>query len=214
MKLKLLTATLLIPLLFTLAASAYALPPCPDKTGDWDNCIGTLALANGNKYVGELKDNKRTVKGTYTWINGAKYVGEFKDDKKRGEGTKGTFTWADGEKYVGEFKDSKRHGKGTMTYASGDTYVGEWKDGKRHGNATYTWANGKVKSGIYADNKYLYESVESARSECAKEAGKAGTEYAAKQIEKTCLAEKQLELEPEPKSKSWFDWYKKRDCTK
>ena len=48
------------------------------------------------------------------------------------------------------------------------------------------------------------KSVESARSECAKEAGKAGTEYAAKQIEKTCLAEKQLE--PEPESKSWFDW--------
>lgn len=43
------------------------------------------------------------------------------------------------------------------------------------------------------DDKYLYESVESVRSECAKEAGEAGTEYAAKQIEKTCLAEKQLE---------------------
>jgi hypothetical protein len=51
------------------------------------------------------------------------------------------------------------------------------------------------------DDKYLYESVESVRSECAKEAGEAGTEYAAKQIEKTCLAEKQLE----PESKSWFD---------
>ena len=37
---------------------------------------------------------------------------------------------------------------------------------------------------------------------CAKEAGKANTEYAAMKIETTCLAEKELE----PESKSWFDW--------
>jgi len=71
-----------------------------------------------------------------------------------------------------------------------------------HGKGTVTYPNGKVESGIWADGKYLYESVESVRSECAEKAGKAGTEYAAKQIEKTCLAKKQLE----PESKSWFDW--------
>ena len=37
---------------------------------------------------------------------------------------------------------------------------------------------------------------------CAKEAGKANTEYAAMKIETTCLAEKQLE----PESKSWYEW--------
>ena len=35
---------------------------------------------------------------------------------------------------------------------------------------------------------------------CALDAGKAGTEYAAKQIEKTCLEEYGL------KPKGWFDW--------
>jgi len=82
------------------------------------------------------------------------------------------------------------------------TYVGEWKNNTMHGKGTVTYPNGKVESGIWADGKYLYESVESVRSECAEKAGKAGTEYAAKQIEKTCLAKKQLE----PESKSWFDW--------
>ena len=60
---------------------------------------------------------------------------------------------------------------------------------------TGTYVNGKVKLGIWADGKYLCESVESARSDCAKGAGKAGTKYAAKQIEKTCLRE--IQLEPE-----------------
>ena len=124
------------------------------------------------------KDTYHNCFGTYT-SSGNKYVGEYRDGKK----SKGTYTWADGDKYVGEFKNDTYHGKGTFTFA-----------------------DGTVKSGIWADGKYLYESVESARSECAKEAGKAGTEYAAKQIEKTCLAEKQLEPEPEPESKSWVDW--------
>ena len=104
-------------------------------------------------------------------------------------------TAAGGAKYVGEYKDGQMHGKGTFTFVDGSSYVGEHKDGNWHGKGTFTWANGTVESGIYADGEYLYESVESARSDCAKEAGKAGTEYAAKQIEKTCLAEKQLEPE-------------------
>ena len=41
-----------------------------------------------------------------------------------------------------------------------------------------------------------------ARSDCAEKAGKANTEYAAKKIEKTCLAEKGLE----PESKAWYEW--------
>jgi len=32
------------------------------------------------------------------WPDGDKYVGEFKDDKPNGQGT---YTWTDGEKYVG-----------------------------------------------------------------------------------------------------------------
>ena len=43
------------------------------------------------------------------------------------------------------------------------------------------------------------ENENGARSKCAKEAGKAGTEHAAKQIEKTCLEEYGL------KPKGWFD---------
>jgi len=50
-------------------------------------CEGVINLANGERYVGEWKDEKFHGQGTYTWPNGDKYVGEWKDDKKHGYGT-------------------------------------------------------------------------------------------------------------------------------
>jgi len=218
---KLLTPLLLI--LFTLPSFASDLPPC--LKGKYHNCFGTYTWANGSKYVGEFNNRKYYGKGTFTFPNGNKYVGEFKDGKRNG---KGTYTGANGNKYVGEFKDDKRNGKGTYTGANGNKYVGEFKDDKSHGKGTYTWANGTVKSGIWADDEYLYDLAEHQKREkrrltllrqkekqkreaqsrrqendyrarCARDAGKAGTEYAAKQIEKTCLETHGL------KPKGWFD---------
>jgi len=177
--------TLITPLLlilFTLPSYASDLPPCPKDT--YHNCFGAKTSATGNKYVGEFKNNKYHGNGTYTFV--------------------------DGEKYVGEFKNGKRNGKGTNTWAAGAKYVGEWKDEKRNGKGTFTYPTGVVKSGIWADGKYLYSPEDKARDKareesrlrasCAMDAGKAGTEYAAKQIEKTCLED--LGLKP----KGWFDW--------
>ena len=42
--------------------------------------------------------------GTYTFADGDKYIGEYKDDKMNGQGT---YTFADGDKYIGEYKDTK-----------------------------------------------------------------------------------------------------------
>jgi len=173
-------------ILFTLPSYASDLPPCPeDQTQTYHNCFGT-----------------------FTWSDGGKYVGEWKGGERNGEGTM-TFPWD--EKYIGEWKDNLRNGKGAMTYASGNKYIGEFKNDKRHGKGTFTWADGNVESGIFSGGKYLYKSVESARREarreakiearssCAKDAGKAGTEYAAKQIEKTCLEQKGY-------GKAWYEW--------
>ena len=59
--------------------------------------------------------------GTYTYANGDKYVGEYKDDKRNGQGT---YTYANGDKYVGEYKDNMMHGQGTYTTADGTVYKG------------------------------------------------------------------------------------------
>ena len=82
------------------------LPACPDSDDvRWHNC-----------------------QGTFIWPDGEKYVGEFRDDKRSGQGT---FTWSNGEKYVGEFRDNKRNGKGARYSASGSVLEqGFWKDGE------------------------------------------------------------------------------------
>ena len=145
-------------LLLSLASTAYALPNCPsDQNQRYDNCFGTYSFGNGEKYVGEWKDNKMYGQGTYTFASGEKYVGEYKDDKRNGQGT---YTYASGDKYVGEYKDSKRTGQGTYTWADGDKYVGGFKDGKFHGQGTYTYANGRKERGYYVNNEYVPDICE------------------------------------------------------
>ena len=108
---------------------------------------GTYTYANGDKYVGNFKDDKSHGQGTYTYASGDKYVGEYKDDKKNGQGT---YTHANGDKYVGEFKDGKENGPGTYTHANGDKYVGNFKDGKSHGQGTYYFlADNQAKGAKY-----------------------------------------------------------------
>ncbi|MDO4948844.1 MAG: caspase family protein [Bacteroidales bacterium] len=111
---------------------------------------GTKYFTNGDKYVGEYKDDKRNGQGTYTWSSGNKYVGEFKDDKIDGQGTK---YFTSGDKYVGEWKDDKFNGQGTYTWPNGHKYVGEYKDDERNGHGTYTWSNGNKYVGEFKDDK-------------------------------------------------------------
>ena len=79
---------------------------------EWHNCEGTYRFANGDQYVGNWKNGKRTGQGTYTWPDGEKYVGAFKDGVKNG---RGTVYFTDGEIWVGEFRD------------------GRWVDGDKYG---------------------------------------------------------------------------------
>ena len=139
-----------IPMLF-FSMSCFALPDCPsDQTERYHNCFGTYIWPEGDKYVGQWKDDKKHGQGTYTTPDGTKYVGQYKDDEKHGQGT---FTHADGYKYVGQFKDGKMHGQGTATWAEGHKYVGRYKDGKAHGHGTYTYANGTKYVGEHKDDE-------------------------------------------------------------
>ena len=110
-------------------ADRQGLPECPANQDErYDNCFGTYTYADGNKYVGEWKDDKFNGQGTYTYANGDKYVGEFRDDNLNGQGT---YTYANGDKYIGEFRNGDSHGRGIEYHADGT--VGEegiWKDGE------------------------------------------------------------------------------------
>ena len=154
------------------------LPTCP-SSGYFHNCFGTTNHSNGDKYVGEFKDNKYNGQGTFYFLannqfKGDKYVGSFKDDYRHGQGTA---TYSDGEKYVGAFKDDKYHGQGTRTFTNGEKYVGEfkndeyngqgvyyspggeryvgeWRDGKRNGQGTTFFSDGKKYVGGFTNNSF------------------------------------------------------------
>ena len=49
--------------------------------------------------------------GIYIWANGAKYEGEWKNNKREG---KGKMSSSEGKVYEGDFKDNKKDGFGTF----------------------------------------------------------------------------------------------------
>jgi S1-C subfamily serine protease len=133
------------------------------------NCYGEMTSPNGQKYVGEFKDNKSNGQGKATHPNGITYVGHFKDNLPNGQGIitspngvkyvgefkdgkfngQGTHTRPNGSNYVGEFKDNKYNGQGTFNFSNGDKYVGEFKDGVRNGRGTLTFASGDTSTGVW-----------------------------------------------------------------
>ncbi len=116
--------------------------------GNCTNGQGTINYANGDKYVGAIKNNKADGHGTFTYQDGSKYVGEFKNDKFDGQGT---LAYADGNKYVGEFKNDKVNGQGILTYADGSQYVGEFKNGQlvqKNPQVTQQTDNSKLASDV------------------------------------------------------------------
>jgi hypothetical protein len=126
-------------------------------SGEWE----------GDKYVGEFKNDQRHGQGTYTHANGRKEVGEFKNDKLNGYAIK---YYADGSiDQEGIFKDDKflyaqtktlpncpssgyfHNCYGTYEWPSGDKYIGKWQNDKKHGQGTYTFSNGEKYIGEYKD---------------------------------------------------------------
>jgi serine/threonine protein kinase len=142
---------------------------CPeDKTGFQDNCWGTDAWPDGEKYVGEYKVGNAHGLGIRTWPDGEKYVGTYKDGKAHGNGT---FVFADGEKYAGEFSNGKIQGGGTTTFTNGDKYVGEFKGNKRTGQGAYTYASGAKYVGEFRDTVLYGQAVKYKANGSVEESG-------------------------------------------
>ena len=130
------------------------LPECPkDRSLNFHNCFGSFSAPNGDKYIGEFKNNKFNGQGTFTFSDGKKYYGSFVDDKRNGQGVQ---TFLNGQKYVGEFKDDKPSGQGTQTFPNGDKYVGEFRLGNFHGFGIFYLSDGNIKqSGMWSNGNFL-----------------------------------------------------------
>ena len=58
--------------------------------------------------------------GTYTKPNGDKYVGQWRNNKMDGQGT---YAFANGDTLEGQWKDNKIDGQGIYTSSNGDRYI-------------------------------------------------------------------------------------------
>ena len=68
-------------------------------------------------------------KGVFTWADGRRYEGEFKDDKREGYGE---HFWPDGTKYKGNWVNGFQEGKGSCYKLETKNWIeGTWKKGKR-----------------------------------------------------------------------------------
>ena len=90
-KLTLAVLVLFFPLMLMAAAESST-----------DSATKTLIWPDGTRYVGGVKDGKRTGKGTIFWQNGTRFIGEFKEDMRNGPGT---MIHPDGTVYSGFFED-------------------------------------------------------------------------------------------------------------
>ena len=96
--------------------------------------------------------------GTYVWDDGNKYVGEFKNNSRHGQGT---LTFYNGDKYFGQFENGLRNGLGTYTTADGEVVNGIWENGEfveRTELQSLLFMNNKVIN-AWLDEHYLAEEL-------------------------------------------------------
>lgn len=89
--------------------------------------IGTLIFANGNKYVGEWKQNLKEGEGKMIFTSGETYSGQFVANRFQGYGI---YQFKNGNRYEGYWKEGKPHGEGSLFKPDEETVVGVWSDGK------------------------------------------------------------------------------------
>ena len=130
-----------------------------------------LNLPIGDKYEGEIKDNKPNGKGIYYSITGEIKEGIFKDGLLNGKGkmtlNNGFFIEGDfinnelngfgktvninGEIYEGEFKNGIREGKGKLILSNEDRFEGNFIKGKFEGYGKFIKKNGEIYEGEFIE---------------------------------------------------------------
>ncbi len=96
-----------LPFIFLLTALSFTVVAEPAPSGETSGDEAetrTLIWPDGTRYVGGVKDGKRSGKGTIFWEDGTRFVGNFKNDLREGPGT---MILPDGTVYNGYFSNDK-----------------------------------------------------------------------------------------------------------
>jgi hypothetical protein len=138
------------------------LPRCPkDDSDNSFHCFGDEVADNGDRYLGEIKNERSHGRGIYYFSNGDKYVGEFKNGKQHG---KGSITSKDGDIFLGHWKNNQFDGLGALFFNTGQwkgaKFIGEFKEGRLSGRGFVLSADGRVKAeGIYENDIFQHSKV-------------------------------------------------------
>jgi hypothetical protein len=111
------------------------------------NAINEDIKKNNTKLKNLLKENiinnNNTIINTeIKYNNGDRFVGQIINNKREG---KGILYLNDGDRYEGDWKNDKYEGKGIYYYKNGDREMGDWKDDKEIGKHVILNKNGEVK---------------------------------------------------------------------
>jgi len=76
-----------------------------------------MSYANGEKYDGQWKDDKKQGRGMHSYQNGDRYDGGWIEDEECWDGESlikfiGVYYFNNGDKYKGDWKDEKLNGEG------------------------------------------------------------------------------------------------------
>ena len=105
----------------------------------------SMGVKIGMSVFKKMDGIKRSPNG-FLFPNGNRYIGEYKENLMHG---KGEFHWANGNIYRGEYKNGLREGKGVLTFYNGSSYSGDWKNGFMDGQGEYIWPNGSRYTGRF-----------------------------------------------------------------
>lgn len=116
--------------------------------------VADKSFAHGDKYTGQVIDNKRHGHGSCRYAIAAqgRFDGEWLNDKRHGPGVV-----TDGKGvYEGDWHNDTKSGFGTFVTRGGEKYEGGWNGDKREGYGVYTYKNGDTFEGHWSKDKFVF----------------------------------------------------------
>jgi hypothetical protein len=121
--------------------------------------------ANGDTYVGSLKDGERHGIGFYRELAGVEYYGDFENGLQHGVGL---LTDTEGNAYFGQFEKGAGKGAGVFEAADGSSFQGQFANSLPDGAGTYVAPNGEIYQGQFkaakADGMVLVTKADGSQS--------------------------------------------------